>query len=439
MKRFSIRNIISNWLNPPVYSQIPIYAEDGSVVYLNTTNPNVALSFTAVYACVNVISETISTLPFNLFENKKDKTVKAYNHPLYNILHYSPNEQTTSVTFWETTLTHLLLNGNSYSEIVRDYNGNIKSLNILEPGKVTVYKDGNGELFYRYFNKSGIVDLPRQKVLHIKGKSYDGLVGLSPISLFARTISTGIKQEELTNKFFASGARKLPIFTHPNAIKGDGRDRLKRDLRDAWDNSKLIFLEDGVTFNTATMNMTDAQLIESKVFSVSEIARIYRVPPHKIAELTHATFSNIEHQSIDFVRDTILPWCVRIESEVNHQLLSMFEKGNYFVKINTEALLRGDTVSRNTALEVQFRNGIINRKDWARLEDLPIPEDKHAEDYFITQQVRPLTMAYTDNKENTKESEENKNVKEEDNKEKDKENNNEENKNKEDTDNVSEE
>lgn len=407
--KFSIRSVINNWLNP-LSTSIPVgFSSDGSVVYLNTTNPNVALSFTAVYACVNVISETIATLPFNLFKHIGNRTQKAVNHSVYNIIHYQASEHVNKITFWETTLMHLLLHGNSYSEIERDYLGNIKALNILEPSKITVCKDENGKIFYRYLSRNGVFDLPASKVFHIKGKSLDGIVGLSPISLFARTITTGIKQEELTNKFVSNGASKIPIFTHPNAIKPDGKVKLKEALQEAWGKSKVIVLEEGLQFNSATMNMTDAQIIESKIFSVSEIARIYRMPLHKIAELTHATFSNIEHQSIEFVKDTIVPWCSRIEYAIEHQLLSKYERGEYFAKINTEALLRGDTINRNRALEMQFKNGIINREDWARLEDLPLPEDDNSKDYFISQQVRPIKTAYQVNNKN---NQSNKNSKE---------------------------
>lgn len=257
-----------------------------------------AIQLSTVYACIRVISETIASLPLGVYEQDENGNRKATEHPLYRLLHDEPNSEMTSFVLREVMLAHLLLWGNSYCQIIRSGRNRITGLYPLLPDKMTVDRDKKGTLTYAYTTISGVtVDLSPEDVLHIPGLGFDGVMGYSPIALERNAIGLGIASEEYGSKFFSNGARPSGILTHPNTVKNP------KALRESWNAayggstnaSRVAILEEGMEFKPLSIPNNEAQFLETRKFQVDEICRIFRVPPHLVGNLEHATFSNIEH------------------------------------------------------------------------------------------------------------------------------------------------
>lgn len=288
----------------------------GSSASGKSVTPSSAVQVSAVYACVRVIAETIASLPLHVYEATDTGSRKAPEHPLYRLLHDEPNAEMTSFVWRETMLSHLLLWGNAYCQIIRTGRNKIDSIYPLIPDQMEVDRDSRGSLTYTYTTSEGkTYALKPEDVLHIPGLGFDGVVGYSPIALEKSAIGLGIAAEEYGSKFFSNGARPSGILVHPNTVKDPSA------LRASWNAAftgsanagKVAVLEENMHFEPLTMPNNEAQFLETRKFQVNEICRIFRVPPHMIGDLDRATFSNIEHQSISFAVHTIRPWLVRIE------------------------------------------------------------------------------------------------------------------------------
>ena len=346
-----------------------------------------AIQVSTVYACVRVIAETVASLPLHVYESTDKGSRKATEHALYRILHDEPNTEMTSFVWRETMLTHLLLHGNSYSQILRNGRGHILGLYPLLPDRMEVDRDSSGKLTYTYTTTEGRTHRLRpEDVLHIPGLGFDGVIGYSPIALEKNAIGLGIAAEEYGSKFFAHGANPSGVLTHPNTVKDPSR------LRESWNNAyggsansgKVAILEEGMKFERISLPNNEAQFLETRRFQVEEICRIYRVPPHLVGDLEHATFSNIEHQSISFAVHTIRPWLVRIEQSVNRQLFSEKEKGHFYSQFNIDGLMRGDYKSRMEGYAIARQNGWMCVNDIRELENQnPISEEEGGNAYLV--------------------------------------------------------
>lgn len=392
----NIRRSIKKWLFPDNalgnYNDFSVI-KDKSVAVVN---PNVALTYSTIFACVRVIAETIATLPLFLYKVKGNNKVKAREHNLYSILHDAPNLECTSVSFFESLITQILLTGNGFAEIIKDNFNNILELHILDANKIRVYRDNYNNIVYEYNDDGKIISLSKRQVLHIAGLGWNGIIGYSPIALMRRQIATGIYQDNFALDFFSNGVKKVPILSHPNRISKEAKESMKESFRKSWDNG-IVVLEEGITVNPITMNLSDAQFLESRRFSVEEICRIFRVPPHLIGDLSRSTNNNIEHQSIEFVTHTIRPWCVRIERALNNFLLNIKEKGKYTIEFMLDGLLRGDTLTRQQSNQIKLNNGILTRNQWRQQENMNEVEDEYGNDYFCSQQIRPIKKVYEEN------------------------------------------
>lgn len=391
----NIKRSIKKWLFPDNalgnYNDFSVI-KDKSVAVVN---PNVALTYSTIFACVRVIAETIATLPLFLYKVKGNNKVKAREHNLYSILHDAPNLECTSVSFFESLITQILLTGNGFAEIIKDNFNNILELHILDANKIRVYRDNYNNIVYEYNDDGKIISLSKRQVLHIAGLGWNGIIGYSPIALMRRQIATGIYQDNFALDFFSNGVKKVPILSHPNRISKEAKESMKESFRKSWDNG-IVVLEEGITVNPITMNLSDAQFLESRRFSVEEICRIFRVPPHLIGDLSRSTNNNIEHQSIEFVTHTIRPWCVRIERGLNNFLLNIKEKGKYTIEFMLDGLLRGDTLTRQQSNQIKLNNGILTRNQWRQQENMNEVEDKYGDDYFCSQQIRPIKKVYAE-------------------------------------------
>ena len=365
-----------------------------------------AIQLSTVYACVRVISETIASLPLGIYETVNDGNEKATDHPLYKLLHDEPNSEMTSFVFREVMLAHLLLYGNSYSQIIRSGKNQVIGLYPLLPDHMDVDRDSKGNLTYTYTTSDGkTVSIKPRDVLHIPGLGFDGVMGYSPIALEKNAIGLGIASEEYGSKFFSNGARPSGILTHPNTVKNP------KALRESWNSAyggssnsnRVAILEEGMKFEPIAIPNNEAQFLETRKFQVDEICRIFRVPPHLVGNLEHATFSNIEHQSIDFAVHTIRPWLVRIEQAMNRALLSDQEKGRFFVQFNIDGLMRGDYKSRMEGYAIGRQNGWLSANDIRALENQnPIPADQGGDAYLVNGNMISISTAMKQQTEETK-------------------------------------
>ena len=350
-----------------------------------------------VYACVRVIAETIASLPLGVYEEEAGGSRKATEHQLYRLLHDEPNPEMTSFVMRETMLTHLLLWGNSYSQIIRSGRNKIIALYPLLPDRMEVDRDSKGKLTYTYTTAEGQqVKLDPLDVLHIPGLGFDGIMGYSPIALEKNAIGLGIAAEEYGSRFFQNGARPSGVLTHPNTVKDPKR------LRENWNaayggsanGSKVAILEESMTFTPISLPNNEAQFLETRKFQVEEICRIFRVPPHLVGNLDRATFSNIENQSIDFAVHTIRPWLVRIEQAMNRALFAENEKGHFYVQFNIDGLMRGDYKSRMEGYAIGRQNGWLNANDIRALENMnPIPEEEGGNTFLVNGNMVPIGLA----------------------------------------------
>ena len=362
-----------------------------------SVNARTAIQVSTVYACVRVIAETVASLPFSVFEQDKTGSQKALDHPLYRILHDEPNPEMTSFVWREAMLTHLLLWGNSYSQILRAGRGSVIGLYPLLPDHMEVDRDDKGKLTYTYSTTSGEqVKLRPEDVLHIPGLGFDGIMGYSPIAVERNAVGLSIAAEEFGGKFFGNGATPSGILTHPNTVKNP------KALRESWmeayggssNANRVAILEEGMTFTRISMPNNEAQFLETRKFQVEEICRIYRVPPHMIADLEHATFSNIEHQSIDFAVHCIRPWLVRIEQSVNRALFSEKEKGRFYCQFNLDGLMRGSYKERMEGYSIARQNGWMTANDIRNLENQnPIPKEDGGDALLVNGNMIPVSLA----------------------------------------------
>ncbi|MCH3972865.1 MAG: phage portal protein [Oscillospiraceae bacterium] len=346
-----------------------------------------AMQISAVYACVRVLSEAIASLPLHLYRyTDKNSKEKAVDHPLYPLLHDEPNSEMTSFIFRETLMTHLLLWGNAYAQIIRNGRGEVTALYPLMANRMRVDRDENGHLYYEYqmstsdapTMKAGTVRLTPSDVLHIPGLGFDGLVGYSPIAMAKNSIGMAMATEEYGATFFKNGANPSGILSMPGVVKDPEK------IRNSWEagfggssnSNKVAILEEGMTYTPISISPEQAQFLETRKFQLDEIARIFRIPPHMIGDLEHATFSNIEQQSLEFVTYTLEPWLVRWEQSMQRSLLSPEEKKSYFIRFNVDGLLRGDYQSRMNGYSTGIQNGIFSVNDVRELENMDLLSDE---------------------------------------------------------------
>ena len=366
-----------------------------------------SMQMTAVYSCVRILSEAIASLPLQLFRyTDTGSKEKATDHPLYFLLHDEPNTEMTSFVFRETLMTHLLLWGNAYAQIIRNGKGEIVGLYPLMPDRMNVDRDEKGNLYYEYMvstddahtikGKENIVRLQPSDVLHIPALGYDGLIGYSPIAMAKNAIGLAIATEEYGSKFFANGAAPSGVLEHPGVLKDPNR------VRESWNQTfggshnaqKVAVLEEGMKYSPISIAPNEAQFLETRKFQIDEIARIFRVPPHMIGDLEKSSFNNVEQMSLEFLRYTLAPWVSRWEQGMARALLRAEEKNKYVIKFNVDGLLRGDYKSRMDGYAIGRQNGWMSANDIRTLENLDlIPEEEGGNLYLINGNMTKLKDA----------------------------------------------
>lgn len=370
-----------------------------------TVNERTALQTTAVYACVRILSETIASLPLHVYRYTEGGKTKDTEHALYTLLHDEPNPDMTSFVFRETLMSHLLIWGNAYSQILRDRSGQVIGLYPLLPDQMSVHRSEKGKLYYVYnryeednpnFQEKGSIVLSQEEVLHIPGLGFDGLIGYSPIALAKNAVGMTLACEEYGSSFFSNGANPGGVLEHPGILKDPGK------VRDSWNAvyqgtrnaHKVAVMEEGMSYKQIGIPPEEAQFLETRKFQINEIARLFRIPPHMVGDLEKSSFSNIEQQSLEFVKYTLDPWVVRFEQALKKSLLLPEEKKTHFIKFNVDGLLRGDYQSRMNGYAIGRQNGWLSTNDIRELEELnPIPPEEGGDLYLINGNMTKLKDA----------------------------------------------
>lgn len=365
-----------------------------------------ALEAPAYFAGIRNLAEDLATLPLLIYRRlDARRRTRDPDHPLYPILHELPNEETDIVQFIEMMQAWLMMRRNAYAEVVRTGAGRVVALWPIPPRRVTVRRI-EGQLIYTVMLPDGMRDpvtglpfsaLARSQILHLKAFALDGVMGTSSISLHQESIGLALALERYGAAFFGNDATPGGVYEHPGKLTDEAYARMKPDLEDPHrglaNAHRVALLEEGLKFHETSTPNDKAQFIESQRHSTEQMARLNRIPPHMIQDLSHATFSNIEHQSIDYVTYSIRPWAVRWEKGILTQLMLPAERRTHYAEFLLDALLRADSKTRAETLNVQRQSGVINADEWRELENMNPIEDGSGQVYLVNGSMLPVALA----------------------------------------------
>ena len=346
-----------------------------------SVDSNSALGLSAVWGCTKVLSESIASLPLNIYERMADgDRLLADTHRLYFLLHNQPSKLYTSYTFIEYLVKSICLNGNGYAVINRDRNANIVSFTCINPTDVKILQE-YGSLYY---NIKGYDELiPAEDIIHVKNLTNDGILGMSPIQYAAESLGWGIALQTYGNTYFGNGGMPSGTLESDKVLTTEAVERLRQSWDKAYggvDNAnKVAVLEEGIQFKPVSISNESAQFLASRQWSISEIARWYRVPPHLIQDLSKSSFNNIEMQSMEFIQYTLTPLLKRFEQEFNSKVFKVNERNRFYVEFNVNGLLRGDAKTRADLYTKAIQWGWMSIHEVRRKENLnAIPDgDEH--------------------------------------------------------------
>lgn len=336
-------------------------------------NPQNAMQAAAVFSCCKVLSESVGMLPLciNRVAQNGDRAPDR-THPLWALLHDQPNEYQTAVEFWEQMVLHLNLRGNAYAYVLRARSGRVVELIPLHPDMVWVNMNGQNQVEYRVGAESGGTrPVDRSEILHIKGLTLNGWLGVSPIAYARESIGLALATEKFGGQLFKNGAKMGGTIEVPQQLSDQAYARLAKgfDAATSGENAhKTAILEQGAKFNKVSMTADDAQFLETRKYQRAEIAGIFRVPAHMINDLERATFSNIEEMSIQFVQSCLMPWLRRIEKAARRDLMSRDEKSTHEIKYDPSMLYRGNAESRSAYYHAGITDGWLTRNEARRME-----------------------------------------------------------------------
>ena len=362
-------------------------------------NDETSLRLSAVYACNRVLSDSIASLPINLYRSLPGGGSEIANRrPEQRLVAESPSPDYTSYTFRSTAQFHLGMRGNFYARIYRDGRGGARLLRILHPDTVRPFYH-QGKLYYEINpNPAMGYDEPRaiftpDDVLHIAGLGASGIIGKSPLEVLRDTIGIGLGNTQYVANIQKNGGRVRGYLVHPTGKLGAEQiNELRDNFKTPLQRGDLPVLTGGLEYKSVSLSPADAEFINTAKLTTQDIARAYRVPPHMIGDLERATFSNIEHQSIQFVQQTLLPWLKNWEAELNRKLLPTDLQGEYYFRFKVEGMLRGDILSRYRAYAIARQWGWTNADEIRDLEDMnPLP-DGQGQLYLTPMNMVPADM-----------------------------------------------
>jgi len=384
----------------PKHPRDPVLAQMFGDPSQISVTPDSAMRVTAVYACVSLISETIAGLPLHVYRKSLtpegvETTAKFTNHPLYPVLHDMPVPGMTSFEWRETQISHVALRGDSFARIVLGGDGRVMELPPIMPDHIQPFRNRKGRLQYRWW-PDGVGPqriLFDDEVLRVPHKMMDGVHSLSPIGTHKLTIGNAMAANRFLQSFYKNSAQPKGALTSDEPLN----DEAARALRKSWEDrhqgpenaGRIAIFDGGMKWEAIGMTMDEAQYLELQKFSVGDIARIFLVPPHKIGEMGAATFSNIEHQAIEFVVDTILRWVRRHEMRYNSYLLSAADRAaGVYIAFDMKGLLRGDATARANFYRSLFYIGALNPNEIRKAEDMNPYEGGN--EYYVQSATTPI-------------------------------------------------
>ena len=364
----------------------------GAIVTADTS-----MRLSAVYACVRVLSESVAQLPLILYERSGSNKERAVTQNLYNLLHNAPNSFQTSFEFRETQMAHLCLRGRAYAFINRSVTGRILEILPMHPDQVKATQNKDYSISYVFTDADkNKIPLRQDQVFRLTGLSLDGFNGISPITYQRESLGISLATDSHTARSFKNGAKMTGILKHPSTFKDSTVAKRVSESWDAASNGENAYstpvLEDGMEWMPVSMTNRDAQYIESRKFNIEDIARIFRVPPHKIGHLERSTNNNIEHQGLEFVTDSMMPWLVRWEQAIARDLLTPSERQRYFAEFLIDGIMRGDSVSRADYFTKMWTLGALSANEIRAKENMNPRTDAGGDEY-----VKPLNMAGNEN------------------------------------------
>lgn len=358
-----------------------------------------AIKIMAVYACIRVIASEISASPVQLMRHVAGGGKERVDGRLATLLRYEPNPEMTASDFKKAMTLNLELWGNAYAEIVRNRAGEITSLWPIPAWRVAKKRDDKKALYYTVSVEGGeAVKLKETQMLHLRAMG-SGVTGMSFVALARDALGLAVAAEEYGSDFFQNGALASGIVTYPGKLNQTSLDNFKRSFKESYEGltnaQRILFLEEGLTFQQLTIPNDAAQFMETRTFQMHEVCRFFGVPPHKIAILDRATFSNIEHQSMEFDQQCIYPRIIQWEEELRRSLLSIGEKeAGYFFKFNLNSRWRVALATKTNYYNNMRQNGILNANEIRELEDMnPIPAELGGNEYLINGNMIPITAA----------------------------------------------
>tara|TARA_R110002153_G_C13319604_1_gene496986 strand:+ start:2399 stop:3619 length:1221 start_codon:yes stop_codon:yes gene_type:complete len=333
--------------------------------------PKSALTFSAVYSATAIISDTLASLSCAVYQRDGEKKMVARSHPLHSLLHDSPNPLMTSFVFFQTLQASCLIYGNGYALIHRNGSGRPESLEYLHPDKVSPILH-QGLIYYKI---EGIKDLLQsQDLIHVPGLSYNGLKGKGVIEVAAENIGLGLAAQSYGAEFFKNGGNLAAVLETDKILTDPGLERMASSFKSSISakgaRAGTKILEQGLKYKAITIPPEQAQFIQTRKFSIQEVARFFKVPPHLMADLERSTNNNIEHQSMEFVQHCIRPWVKRWEQELNRKLFRDDEAGKFYFRFNIDSLLRGDAKTRAEYYSKMFSLGSLSQNEIRRKENL---------------------------------------------------------------------
>lgn len=354
----------------------------------NVTEEN-ALTYSAVWNAITLIAGTVGSLPLHLYQKQGKNKRFADDDPLYGVLHDRPNPFMTAVAFRECITAHILSWGNAYAEKVTNSIGEVRQLWPIPPKRVIRIEMREGNLWYQIRVDNDSAWLPREKILHVPGLGFDGFMGYSPIAMARKSIGLAMAEETFGARYFGAGTNPGLVVSHPQSLSAQTSANMRESLNTVYsglsNSHRLMLLEEGMKVEKIGFPPKDSQFLEGRQFQITEIARWFNLPPHKLKDLTKSSFNNIEQEQISFVTDSILPWLIRFEQAYNMQLLTEGQKKReklYFKHV-VEGLLRADAKSRAEFYQIMVRNGIFTRNECRELEDKNPHENPLADELTI--------------------------------------------------------
>lgn len=359
-----------------------------------------ALTYSAFWNAVNLISGTTASLPLHLMQRTGGKTLPASDSPLYTLLHDRVNPFITAMTFREVFMAHVLTWGNGFAEKVLNGYGEVIELWPIAPDRVGNIRFSPEEktILYDIRVDGEIKTLPRARILHVGGLGYDGFIGYSVVAMARKSLGLAMAMETFGSRYFGNGTHPGVIVSHPNSLNDVSYANLKKSLTETYsglgNSHRLMLLEDGMKIENVGVPPEDSQFLESRQFQVPEVARWFNLPPHKLKDLSKSSFNNIESEQISFVTDSILPWLIRLEQAFNSQLLTKRQRDreNLYFNHVIEGLLRANSKDRAEYYRVMIGNGVMTPNEARGKENMNPHEDPLADELYMPTGLIPMSM-----------------------------------------------